>query len=345
MDSERHRVLAQMGYRDDWIAQVQEDVIDPEREIVDPHHHLWHRGGSVYELDRWMAETTTGHRVVQSVFIECRAYYREDGPDHLKPVGETETVARLAGESATRPEGATIAAIVAHADLRLEDLDEVLDAHEAAGQGLFRGIRHAGSHPIDPDPLIIPGRAPEGLYADPSFRRGVQRLGARGLTYDTWHYHYQNRDFVDLARACPGTMMVLDHFGTPLGVGVFSGKRDEIFESWKEDMNTLANCPNVVAKLGGMAMPDNGFGWHLRDRPPTSDEFVEAQADWYHHVIDVFGPDRCMFESNFPVDKVSIGYRMLWNGLKKIAARYSDAEQDAMFSGTARRVYQIPEPA
>lgn len=345
MESERNRVLAQMGYRDDWISQVHEDVIDPGREIVDPHHHLWSRGGSVYETDQWMAETATGHNVVQSVFIECRAYYRAGGLDHLKPVGETEAVARMAAESRARGDGAEIAAIVSHADLRGDALDAVLDAHHSAGQGLFRGIRHAGSHPVDPDPLVIPGRAPAGLYADPAFRRGVQRLGERGLTYDTWHYHYQNRDFVDLARACPGTMMVLDHFGTPLGVGVFSGKRSEIFETWKEDMRTLASCPHVVAKLGGMAMPDNGFGWHLQEKPPTSDDFVAAQADWYHHMIDVFGPDRCMFESNYPVDKVSIGYRVLWNGLKKIAGRYTEAEQDAMFAGTARRVYDIKVPA
>lgn len=342
MVDEKRLLLAQLAHRDDWIAQMSEEVIDPDREIVDPHHHLWSRGGSVYETDAWMAETGSGHNVVQSVFIECHAYYREDGPEHLRPVGETETVARMAAESAARPDGATIAGIVAHADLRSPQLDEVLDAHAGAAPDQFRGIRHAGSHPIDPEPLLIPGRAPAGLYADPEFRRGVRRLGARGLTYDTWHYHHQNRDFLDLARACPDTTIVLDHLGTPLGVGAFAGKRAEIYEVWKEDMAAIAACPNVVAKLGGMAMPDNGFGWHEQDLPPSSDDFVEAQADWYHHMIDVFGPERCMFESNFPVDKASIGYVVLWNALKKIAARYPEGAQAEMFAGTARRVYRLP---
>lgn len=341
MVDEKRLILARMAHRDDWIAQVSEEIIEPDREIVDPHHHLWNRGGSVYETDQWIAETSTGHNVVQSVFVECHAYYTPDGPDHLRPVGETEAVVQMAGESAQRADGARISGIVAHADLRLKPLDEVLDAHEAAGKGLFRGIRHSGSHPLGPEPLTIPGRAPAGLYADPDFRRGVRRLGERGLTYDTWHYHYQLRDYLELARACPETVMVLDHLGTPLGVGAFAGKRDEIFEAWKKDVAKVAACPNVVAKLGGMAMPDNGFGWHARKKPPTSDEFVTAQADWYHHMIECFGPDRCMFESNFPVEKVSIGYRVLWNGLKKIAVNYSEAEKDAMFAGTARRVYRL----
>ena len=342
MVDEKRLMLARMAHRDDWIGQVVEDVIDPEREIVDPHHHLWNRGGSVYETDAWMAETGSGHNVVQSVFVECHAYYHEDGPEHLRPVGETERIAQIAAESAVRSDGATIAAIVSHADLRLPVLDEVLDAHRDAAPDLFRGIRHAGSHPIEPEPMFIPGRAPAGLYADPDFRRGVQRLGARGMTYDTWHYHYQNREFLDLVCACPDTTIVLDHLGTPVGVGQFAGKRAQIFEVWKEDLAAIAACPNVVAKLGGMAMPDNGYGWHQQERPPSSDDFAAAQADWYHHMIDVFGPERCMFESNFPVEKASIGYRVLWNGFKKIAARYSDAEQDAMFAGTARRIYRLP---
>jgi predicted TIM-barrel fold metal-dependent hydrolase len=189
---------------------------------------------------------------------------------------------------------------------------------------------------------MIAGGAPAGLFQDADFRAGVARLGARGFTYDSWNYHYQNGEFLALARAVPDTLMVLDHFGTPIGVGPYADARDEIFGEWQDDIAAIARCENVVAKLGGMAMPDNGFGWHTADRPPTSDEFVAAQARYYRHTIECFGPDRCMFESNFPVDRMSISYPVLWNALKKIAAGYSDAEQDAMFSGTARRVYRIP---
>ena len=332
---------------DDWLGQVREDIIDPQREIVDPHHHLWRRSHPVirYDLDELWSDTEDGHRVTQTIFMECGSPYREDGPEHLRPIGETEYIAEAAARSAADPDKATIAGFIGHADLRLAELDEVLDAYVEAANGLFRGIRHAG--PFDPAgaDFRIPPRAPEGLYRDEAFRKGVARLGERGFTYDTWNYHHQILDFRDLAAAVPGTTMILDHFGTPLGVGPYEGKREDGFEKWKDDIAAVAEQQNVFAKLGGLAMPDNGFGWDKRDTPPSSDEFVEAQAKYYHHAIKVFGPDRCMFESNFPVDRLSISYHVLYNGLKKIAANYSEAEQDAMFSGTARKVYSIDPPA
>jgi len=329
-----------MELRDDWLAQDTEEILDPGREIVDPHHHLWQRGGTGYELPQFRADTQSGHRVVQSVYIECRSYYDREAEERFRPVGETRAVAAMALETAGDP--ARIAGIVAFADLRDDALDAVLDAHEAAGQGLVKGIRQSGAHDPEPDALAIPGRGAPGQYADPLFRRGVARLGDRGLTYDTWHYHHQAGDFLDLARAVPGTTIILDHFGTPLGVGRFVGQRGAIFDRWRRDMEALAACPNVVAKLGGLAMPDNGWGWHRRSRPPTSEEFVAAQGPWYSHMIDCFGPDRCMFESNFPVDRTAIGYPALWNAFKKIAARYDAAARDALFAGTARRIYRLP---
>ncbi len=330
-----------MSEREAWLQQVREDIVDPAREIVDPHHHLWQRRDWNYELDELWADTGDGHNVVATVFLECGSKYRNDGPEELRCIGETEYVAGIAGASIQDANRATIAAIVARADLRLENLDEVLDAHVEAGEGLFRGIRHAGARDPNPESLMIAGQAPEGLYGDADFRRGVARLGERGFSYDTWHYHHQNGDFAELARAVPGTTMVLDHFGTPLGVGPYASQREAIFTQWQRDIEAVAGCSNVVAKLGGLAMPDNGFGWHERELPPTSDEFVEAQARYYHHTIECFGPERCMFESNFPVDRLSLSYHVLYNGLKKIASRYGDVEQDAMFSGTARRVYRL----
>lgn len=330
-----------MFANDAWLSQVTEDVIDPEREIIDPHHHLWDQENLTYTLEQLHADTAAGHKITKTVFIECGASYWPDGPDHMKPVGETEFVAMNAAKSADRPDTATIFAIVAHADLRHDALDDVLDAHEQAGNGLFRGIRDAGAWDPNPQDLLIPPPAPQGLFADTDFRRGLKKLGARDLTYDSWHFHHQNPEFRDLAAAAPDTIMVLDHFGTPLGVGAYAGKRQDIFDTWKKDIAAIAECPNVVAKLGGLAMPDNGFGWFGRDMPPTSDEFVAAQADYYHHTIDCFGPDRCMFESNFPVDRLSIGYCVLWNALKKIASRYTAPEQVAMFTDTASRIYRL----
>ena len=327
----------------EWSTMIAEDIVDPDRRIIDPHHHLWPEGGALpYGLDALHYDTGSGHNVVGTVFVQCGAAHHTDGPEHLKPVGETEFVSAQAAASASRDGSATIAGIVAHANLRLGDqLDEVLDAHAAAGGDLFKGIRDSGALDSDPESLTIPGSATAGLYAMDDFRAGVARLGERGLTFDTWHYHHQNADFAALAAAVPGTTMVLDHFGTPLGVGRFAGKRDEIFEAWKDDIAAIAKNQNVVAKIGGLAMPDNGFGWHDADTPLTSDQFVEEQGRYFHHTIECFGADRCMFESNFPVDRFSLSYAVLWNGFKKIAADYSDAEQTAMFSGTAERVYSL----
>ncbi len=321
-----------------WLDLVIEDVVEPALPIIDPHHHMWPVGGPLpYGLAELKADAHDGHNIVNTVFMECGAAYRKDGPPELAPVGETEFIA---GEAMGDPDR-LIAGIVGHTDLRSADLDAILDAHEAAGRGLFRGIRDALSRADHPEALMIPGRAPVGLYADPDFRRGVTRLGERGLTYDTWHYHYQAPEMLALARAVPQTTIVLDHFGTPLGVGPYADQREAIFEQWTADMVELATCPNVVAKLGGLAMPDNGFGWNLAERPPTSDELVAAQRRYYLHMIEVFGPQRCMFESNFPVDRFSLSYRTVWNGFKKMVADFSADDKTALFSGTASRVYRL----
>lgn len=335
-----------------WLESVIEDVVDPDAPIIDPHHHLWPAGGSMpYGLADLEADLDSGHRVVDTVFVECGAAYDRSTDDAcvhdvppgtscthaLAPVGETVFVTGEAERSGRQVMGG----IVAHADLTGETLDDVLDAHDSAARGRFRGIRHAGSHALHPEVLMIPGRAPAGLYADPAFRAGVARLGERGLSFDTWHYHHQNRDFLDLARNVTTTTLVLDHFGTPLGVGPYASQREHIFAQWKTDIADIARCENVVAKIGGLAMPDNGFAWHTAERPPTSDEFIEAQGRYYLHTIEQFGPERCMFESNFPVDRLSLSYRTVWNAFKKLVAEFSADERDAMLRGTAARVYRL----
>ncbi len=327
----------------EWHAQVVEEIIDPERVIVDPHHHLWSYPNNNYLLADLWEDTGSGHNVMKTVFVECRSSYLTEGPESMKPLGETEFVVEIAEQSSRgTKEQARIAGIVAHADLTQGGaVKDVLKAHEAVGNNLFRGIRHAGAREENSAALMIAGRGIKDLYAREDFRQGMKVLGRMGLTYDTWHYHHQNKAFAKLARAVPDTVMVLDHFGTPLGVGQYQGKREEIFEQWKKDISEIAQCENVVAKLGGLAMPDNGFGWHQRPIPPTSDEFVAAQKKYYLHTIECFGPDRCMFESNFPVDKHSISYHVLWNGLKKIILDFSEDEKNAMFSGTASRVYRL----
>ena len=326
-----------------WLDQVQEEIIDPDRRIIDPHHHLWSEPLMFgrYELEDLWADTGSGHNIEKTVFIDCHANYRVDGPGRMKPIGETEYVAKVAAASRDNPEQATIAAIDSHANLLLGDeVEEILHAHEDAGQGLFRGIRHAGPYD-DTGALANAGGGRPCPYQEVQFQQGLRRLAAMGYSYDTWHFHMQNAAFLALAQAVPEATMVLDHFGTPLGVGPYADRREEIFAQWCEDIAAIAQCPNVYAKLGGLAMIDNGFGWHAHSRPPTSDEFVAAQRRYYEHAIECFGPQRCMFESNFPVDRLSIAYPVLWNGLKKIAAQYSENEQDAMFYGTAAQVYKV----
>jgi predicted TIM-barrel fold metal-dependent hydrolase len=319
-------------------------AIDPTRKIIDPHHHLWQRPdfGSYMLPDLWR-DTGAGHAVEKTVFIECRAFYRSDGPAELRSVGETEAVARIAAQSrdAEGPH-AIIAGIVAHADLTLRDgLEDVVLAHREASEGLLRGFRHSGARDAEPAALSIPGRGLPDQYALADFRRGVQLLGKLGLSYDTWHYHHQNAAYLDLVRAVPDTLCVLDHFGTPLGVGRFADQREPIFEQWKKDIAEIARCPNVYAKLGGLAMPDNGFGWDKRGRTASTAELLQAQRRYYMHAIECFGVERCMFESNFPVDKLSIGYVELWNAFKLMVQDFSESEKHALFYGTAERVYRL----
>jgi len=327
----------------EWLAQIVEPPIDPDREIIDPHHHLWPEGGPLpYGVDDLVGDTAAGHHIVETVFIECHAAYRSDGPKELRSLGETEFVAASADLLAQRhPHAAPISGIVANVDLTIDGLDDVLDAHVDAAGGRLRGVRDALARAREPDAHMIAGAAADAKFEDPAFLRGVARVGERGLTYDSWHYHYQNQEFLELARAVPDTTMILDHFGSPVAIGSDAGRLDEIFEIWKGDIAAIAACPNTVAKLGGLAMPDNGFGFHERDVPPGSDELLAVQRRWYEHAIDCFGPGRCMFESNFPVDRFSLSYGIYWNAMKKLAVQFTEEEQVAMFAGTARRVYGL----
>ena len=333
-----------MEIRPDWLARVREDVVDPDRRIVDPHHHLWsYDPPGPYRLPELHADTGDGHRVEQTVYVECMADYRAEGPAELQPVGETESVARAASDSAASG-GARIAGIVGFADLTLaEHVRPVLEAHVAAGDGIFRGIRHVAA--FDESEAVYASHTNPGprLYTEDPFRRGFAQLAPMGLRFDAWSYHHQIPLVGDLARAFPETTIILDHLGGPLGVGPYAGRREEVFTEWKRNIAALAQCANVVVKLGGFAMALNGWDWHHRAEPPTSDEIVRACGHWYAHVIDCFGPSRCMFESNFPVDKESLGYRVLWNAFKKMADSFSEDEKDQLFRGTAQSAYGLTD--
>ena len=328
--------------RDAWLGLVQEDALEPELPICDPHHHLWDHPRNRYLLDELLADLDSGHNVVSTVFMECGSMYRAAGEAALQPVGETEFVNGIAAMSASGGYGdcRACAAIVGYADLNLgAAVGDALDAHAAASPR-FRGIRHAAGWDASPEVRNSHTSPTEGMMATPRFREGFAELGKRGMTFDAWLYHPQIPELTALARAFPEQPIVFDHFGGPLGIGPYAGKRAEIFAYWKDAVAELATCENVVAKLGGLVMPINGFGFHKNDRPATSEELAAATRDYYLRMIECFGPERCMFESNFPVDKASCSYGVLWNAFKRIAADCSASEKAALFHDTAARIYR-----
>ncbi len=328
-----------MNPRRQWWESAREAALDPSRPIVDPHHHLWKasRWGE-YLLDDLAADTGGGHNVAQTVFVECDSQYRTSGPEASRPVGETEFVAAAAGDSPAG-KGARIAAIVGSADLTLGSrVEEVLAAHIKAGRGLFRGIRHRAAW----DASAAVGREGlEHIYADKTFRAGFARLAEMGLSFDAWNFHPQIPELAELARSFPATTIVQNHLGGPLGIGPYAGRRAEVLAQWSRNIAVLASCPNVVLKIGGLGMRVCGYGWSTRERPASSDELAAAYAPYLERALASFGAGRCMFESNYPVDGESAGYVVIWNAYKKAAAPLSETEKDALFRGTAARVYRL----
>jgi L-fuconolactonase len=319
----------------EWVALTREAPVDPERHIIDAHHHLWGDGQGLGDepafLHADLLADMAGHNIVGTVYVECSVSYREDGPEHLRPVGETEFAAGEALRSATTK--APILGIVAHADLALGDaVQEVLDAHAEAGRGLFRGIRQL------PGGLNSP---PRDVLAEPAFRDGVARLGRNGYSLDAFAVFTQLSALAQIARSTPETTIILNHLGMPM-YRPGEDNRDDIMAAWRVGIGEIVACPNIFMKLGGIGMDSQfGMGWTKQERPPTSDAVVAWWGDDIRFCIDSFGPSRCLFESNLPVDRWAVGYTVLWNAFQKIASAYSDDEQDALFTGTARRAYRL----
>jgi len=333
-----------MNMLDEWLNLTKEDALEPDLPICDAHHHLFDHPHNRYLLDDLLQDLDCEHNVVKTVFLECMAMYRKEGPHETRPVGETEFVNGIAAQSASGQYGPTQVAtgIVGYADLLLGDfVQSVLEEHLAAAKNRFRGIRHACGWDESPAVKNSHTNPFKGLLLDSSFRRGFACLEGLDLRFDAWLYHTQLMELVDLARAFPGTTIILNHVGGPLGIGPYSGKQKEVFDVWKRGILELAACPNLVVKLGGLAMPINGFGWHEREKPPGSKLLVDATAPYFLFCIEHFGVDRCMFESNFPVDKISCSYTILWNSFKRMTKDFSSEERNALFHDTAVNVYGI----
>ena len=342
--------MAKIHEIENWINGVKEEIIDPDMEIIDPHHHLWHgpedppgiKESYRYLLEDLWSDTSSGPNIKKTVFIDCGQEYYEEGPDRFKPVGETEFVVEIAKQGRQSPDKAQIAGIIGHANMMLgSSVKEVLEMHQEKGEGLFRGIRHAGGWDEDERVRNAHSHPTPHIYLEDNFQQGLEELSSLGMVFDTWHYHNQIKDLTKLAKNLPNLTIVHDHFGGPLGIGPYEGKRDEIYEQWKEDTYELSQCVNVFAKLGGLAMPINGWDWHRKDLPATSDEIVAEQARYYMHTLDCFGADRSMFESNFPVDKQSVSYHVIWNAYKKMTIHLGDNEKRKLFYETANKVYKL----
>jgi L-fuconolactonase len=327
---------------EDWLSLTKEDIIDPDLLICDPHHHLWYDESIKYSVDDFLKDIGGGHRIVKTVFVESRLMLKEDATPDMQPVGETEFVQNIVTQRKSRNEEIDVAAgIVGFADLTLGDaVENVLKAHISAGKERFRGIRHICAWDQSP---AFKSRwdTPMGLLADKNFREGFAHLQKYKLSFDAWLFHPQLTELADLVREFPDTNIIINHIGGPLGIGPYTGKRKEVIEDWKGGMFKLSKYPNVYVKLGGLAMEICGFGWHKRSAPLSSSELAEAMAPYYLWCIEQFGTERCMFESNFPVDKRSYSYSIIWNAFKRITKHFSIAEKQSLFYDTASYVYNI----
>ncbi|MBS0242562.1 MAG: amidohydrolase family protein [Proteobacteria bacterium] len=335
------------GISPTWLAKTVEPILEPELAIIDPHHHLWDFPEHRYLLPDILADTGSGHNVCQTVFLECMACYRAAGPEAEKPIGEVEFVTGQAAMSASGQYGATRVAtgIVGFADLRLgAAVEDVLVKQVTAGGGRFKGIRFVASFD-DKEPQIHNGHTnpTATIYRDDRrFQEGFAVLGKLGLTFDAWLYHTGLPTLISLARSFPEQPIVLDHCGGPLGLGYWASRRDEVFADWRRDIVELARCENVTIKLGGLGMRVNGFDFHSRERPPTSEDLATAWRPYIETCIEAFGAKRAMFESNFPVDKLSGSYAVYWNAFKRLAAGASADEKAQLFRETARAFYSLP---
>jgi predicted TIM-barrel fold metal-dependent hydrolase len=331
--------------RPEWLASRREDILEPDLPIVDPHHHLVDRANTGrYLLPELLADTGSGHNITATVYLEWLSMYRAGGPVPSRPVGEVEFANGVAAVATSETYGKTrvCAGIVGYADLMLgAQVEEVLERMILAGGGRFRGIRYiTASHPDEAARGSSVNR-PAGLLMNAKLREGFGKLHPLGLSFDAWMYFTQLGELIDLARAFPETPIVLDHVGGPIGIGPYTGKRDEVFAEWKKSIAELARCPNVHVKLGGLGMRLFGFNVHTGELPPSSEQLATLWRPYIETCIAAFGPERAMFESNFPVDKGSGSYHIFWNVFKRIAQGCSAAEKTALFSGTTSRFYRL----
>ena len=327
----------------DWIQLGEETPVDPNLRIVDPHHHLWDRGGSRYLAEELHEDTSKGHNVTNTVFVECKAEYRRNSQERFQSLGETEFVAKEA-ERLEEFSETKISGIVGFVDLGLgEELEEVLVAHDRSSSGLMRGVRHATAWSDDPEISIAHTKPTKGVMGSKLFLKGVSKLSEFNFSFDAWLYFNQLPELLYLARVTPETNIVINHLAAPLKIGKWAETPQEVDEIWRSNLKELANCENVYLKIGGIGM-DNYFAndWVNQTKPPTSDEVASVWKEKILWCIELFGAHRCMFESNYPVDRQTLPYSVIWNCFQKVTDSFTESEKSDLFSSTACTVYRIP---
>jgi len=335
---------SQAPVRNEWLAKHTEDILEPGLPIIDPHHHLYDRPRYTYLFPELLADVGSGHNIRATLYEQAGSMYRSDGPEELKSLGETEFVCGIAAMSASGNYGPTrcIAGVVGYVDLRLGSRAKgVLERHIAISDGRIRGIRNGATWSDDPVLKGFGGATGPGLYRDKNFREGLAALVALDLTFDAWVFQTQLVDVVDLAHAFPQARIVLNHVGGPVAIGPYAGKRDEAFAAWRAKIQEVASFPNTYVKLGGLGMKMIGFDFFEKPEPPSSQDLEKAWRPYIETCIAAFGPQRSMFESNFPVDKGTCSYQVLWNAFKRTAAGHSADEKTALFSGAAKKAYRL----
>ena len=320
----------------DWLALTQEASLEPDLPICDPHHHFWDYRMERIPFQRYLLheladDMNAGHNIRSTVFVEARSMYRADGPDDMKPVGEVEFVQGLAAASAAGLYGPGRAAAA----------KPVLEALEAASPNRFRGIRHTVTWDDNPEVANTAAHKIKGQMSSDNFRAGAKILADMGHSLEGWMYFSQMEELAELAKAVPNLTIILCHVGGILGTGFYAGKQDEVMAVWRKGIDAAAAQPNIVMKLGGIGMPSVGFDWHAREKPIGSEELASDMTPILNYCIEKFGPNRCMFESNFPVDKVSYSYNVMWNAFKLASKAYSASERADMFHDVAARIYRI----
>lgn len=327
----------------EWTRRHSEPALEPGLPIIDPHHHIFDDERGRYGLEEFVEDIATGHNVVATVVVEASAMYRADGPEPLKPIGEAEYLNGVAAVSASGRHGKTrvCAGIVGHADLMLgDDVQPVLEALVAAGNGRMRGIRHGMVWDTGNAARFGRHQVAQHQMLDPKFRRGFKRLAPLGLSFDAWIFHPQLPDLAELLRESPEANVILCHCGGLLGLPPHEN-RDDVFPAWRRNVRELAQFPNLAIKIGGLGMLYSGWQFNLRDTPPASEELAAAWRRYVETCIEAFGPERCMMESNFPSDKQSCGYAELWNAMKRITQGCTVEVKSALYRDTAARVYRL----